>query len=593
MDHPSTASRSPRTTPVIVTKTSTPAARLASQLHERRHVLELAGAFIVILAGGLLLLYINRNQWFFADEWAFLLGRDGGSLHDLIRPHNEHWSTIPVVAYRILFNVFGLTTYLPYMATLVLIHVLLGSLVFLVLRRQGGPWSVAVAAGLFVLFIGRGYENLTWAFQIGFVGSIVAALGAILLLQNNSSRADFGASLLLIIALMSSGIGVAALGGVILTLLFRGEYRRLFWVALAPLLVYGAWFLSQRHLILSSHQPDLIESLLLLPSYVAVGLMSTFEGLVGFGQPVGMGVVVIALAGILVWLAGRRTRLVPTGILGPLLIALTILGLAGLSRASVFGVDQARAPRYVHVTAVLLLVALLGMFVASSWYRTYASTGLILVLTGLILIGVVSGISVLRGHAWFLADVKADGKTQVLAMAAAMTQDDVPVVSDARPIPHSPDISVEAVQRLLLNHPEAVPDTSNVSQDEIDAALVRMQYSINSVPTVEERASLQLAELSDAELVSASSDCISVKAGATDPQVVVQIEGEGMISVESDVTGAIEVFPGDDSAFSQEVATTSNIGPGSPSWIRVAEGVDALRIDPPSGSTTRICGADA
>lgn len=44
----------------------------------------------------------GRAQWFFQDEWTFLSTRDAGSLNGLLRPHNEHWTTIPVIVYRLL-----------------------------------------------------------------------------------------------------------------------------------------------------------------------------------------------------------------------------------------------------------------------------------------------------------------------------------------------------------------------------------------------------------------------------------------------------------------------------------------------------------
>ena len=55
------------------------------------------------------------RQWFIADEWAFLADRDGGDLGDLLRPQNEHWSTIPILVYRGLWHVVGLRSYVPYL----------------------------------------------------------------------------------------------------------------------------------------------------------------------------------------------------------------------------------------------------------------------------------------------------------------------------------------------------------------------------------------------------------------------------------------------------------------------------------------------
>jgi hypothetical protein len=52
-----------------------------------------------------LLLWIDRHQWFSGDEWDFLVRRGvfGHSEIGLLEPHNEHWSTFPVLISRALF----------------------------------------------------------------------------------------------------------------------------------------------------------------------------------------------------------------------------------------------------------------------------------------------------------------------------------------------------------------------------------------------------------------------------------------------------------------------------------------------------------
>src|SRR5258705_13975951 len=70
-------------------------------------------AFIAVEVAALSLwLVLGRNQWFFSDEWDFLAGRTAGDLGDLIRPHDNHWSTLPILVYRLLWWLFGFRTYL-------------------------------------------------------------------------------------------------------------------------------------------------------------------------------------------------------------------------------------------------------------------------------------------------------------------------------------------------------------------------------------------------------------------------------------------------------------------------------------------------
>ena len=75
------------------------------------------GAFVVhmatLAAAGAFLVYDATKQWFYLDEWDFLvyrgihLGRNGG----LFAPHNEHWTTIPILIWRACstWSVYGTT----------------------------------------------------------------------------------------------------------------------------------------------------------------------------------------------------------------------------------------------------------------------------------------------------------------------------------------------------------------------------------------------------------------------------------------------------------------------------------------------------
>ena len=55
---------------------------------------------VVVVAAVPLYLWRGRHQWFYLDEWDYLVARRATSLHDLLRPHNEHWQTLPILAYR-------------------------------------------------------------------------------------------------------------------------------------------------------------------------------------------------------------------------------------------------------------------------------------------------------------------------------------------------------------------------------------------------------------------------------------------------------------------------------------------------------------
>ena len=73
------------------------------------------GAFVAYLLVSIpMALHRGRLRWFVVDEWVLLTGRELDSLHGLLDRHNDHWVTVPVVAFRLLYAVFGIRSYVPY-----------------------------------------------------------------------------------------------------------------------------------------------------------------------------------------------------------------------------------------------------------------------------------------------------------------------------------------------------------------------------------------------------------------------------------------------------------------------------------------------
>jgi len=168
-------------------------------------------AFAAIEAIALpLMLWWDRGTWFQLDDWDFLAARTGGNVGDLFRAHFEHWTTLPILAYRLMWWLFGLRTIAPYEALVILAHLTVAALLRTVMRRAGvGPWLSTVAATLFV-FLGSGAENILVAFQITFVGSLAFGLGHLLLADHDGpvDRRDWLGLLAGLAGLMCSGVGV-------------------------------------------------------------------------------------------------------------------------------------------------------------------------------------------------------------------------------------------------------------------------------------------------------------------------------------------------------------------------------------------------
>ena len=159
----------------------------------------------------IVLLGVGSYHWFFRDDFFFLTGRKATSVNDLFRPHNGHWSTVPILAFRTLWAVFGMRTYVPYQAAVLALHLGACALLRTTMRRAGvGPWVATAVAAAFVLF-GPGEQNIIWAFQIGFTGSLTFGLAQLVLADHDGpvDKRDVFGIVAGVLALLCSGVGIA------------------------------------------------------------------------------------------------------------------------------------------------------------------------------------------------------------------------------------------------------------------------------------------------------------------------------------------------------------------------------------------------
>ena len=105
---------------------------------DRRSERAALGVFVafLVIAACALLFDLGRYFWFQGDEWDFLVNRNAGQLGDLLRAHNEHLTLLPILVYRLLWNLFGLRSYLPYQVPIVALHLTAAALLRVVMRRS-------------------------------------------------------------------------------------------------------------------------------------------------------------------------------------------------------------------------------------------------------------------------------------------------------------------------------------------------------------------------------------------------------------------------------------------------------------------------
>ncbi len=548
----------------------------------------------MLLGGFALLLWINRNQWFYYDDWDFVARTAGVSgSPGLFQPHNEHWSTLPILLWQGIFDIAGARTYIPYLAAMLLTHVALVHLVWRTIVRTGSSAWTATFATAVLICNGAGWENITWAFQIGFIASTASLFAGLLVVENDVlTRRRIGVTWLILVAgLMCSGIGVLAVAVVVLATLLRHRWQRAAWVASVPVATYAIWGFAVH--LRSTLAPVPKSALLHLPDYIWTGLTQTADMVTGLGTVtsvrdsvtgatesgvVSIGVGAILLTVLAVWLV----RTWETGRLSPLVYA-TALGapalflLTGSGRVG-FGISQAASSRYIYIAAFLLLPAAAAATQAllrNVLSRQIAGVVVLLAMT-------IHGVAILDDAAAVSSAQKQISRSRVLAAAALVGQ---PGTVGTTPDPQfAPQLPLDEV--AVLNNQGALP--AQVVPASLSAALDEAtQLQIRIATTQPTDAGAPPSVVDGAVFAGAPSGCLAVGAGTT----ILTFHGPGAVKLLSQqaVDAEVRVI---DPANPGVVALprTVALNPGLPTWITSTAPHEQTMTIATQQGPVRICG---
>lgn len=316
-----------------------------------------AGLLCVLLAmTGVGLAFATRHVWFYIDEWTFIVDRTGPHpAVGILVPHNGHPSVVPALVWRGIWQLVGLRSYLPYLVPVLVLHLVDVALVWVCSRRSGaGPWSCLAVAAVAAVG-GVGAADITWAFQIGFLGSVAAALGAALLVDAPADRAPrrrrppIGAWVLLTLSmscsLMAVPLAVLPFG----TAWARRGLRAALGLISVPGLLLGGYLLAYGHTLFAGSGQSLSPAS--VSTFAVSGIESVLAAVTGVPGTAAVAFVVVLLAlrrGVL----GAGAPLATAGLATVVAEYLFI----GVGRSSQ-GTAAATAGRYAYVAVVVGLPA--------------------------------------------------------------------------------------------------------------------------------------------------------------------------------------------------------------------------------------------
>jgi hypothetical protein len=360
----------------------------------RNSRLVLAGLLVTSAA---LLFYMGRGLSFFYDDWDFVTHDYGGGVHSLLAAHSGNISVFPVAVYKILFHLVGLNHYAVFRSVVIALHVACGTLIYILAARRVPAVPALLAAGL-ILFLGAAWEDLLWAFQVGYLLSATGGLAAWVLLDRRRAWSRVAATACLVVAAGSSSLGIAILVGVAVELAWARRWQD-GWVVAVPVALYALWYLGYGESQVTT------SSLINAPGFAEDLAAASFGALAGrsleWGRP-------LALVGALL-LMRRLARPLPVS---PRLAGLLATGLAlwAITAAARSTISPPEASRYVYLGAIVIVLvaieSLRGVVVSS---RTAALAAVVVALCAL------TGLTALHAGA---TSLRSTSKTVTAELAA-------------------------------------------------------------------------------------------------------------------------------------------------------------------------------
>jgi hypothetical protein len=247
--------------------------------------------------------------------------------------------------------------------------------------RAANPWIATLLAGAFSL-LGAGAENIFWAFQVGFVGGLLAGVTAAYLVdvrELTSARA-IAAGVVGLIAVAMSGTALPVMVAAVVAACYRHGWRRAAAVFGPAVVIYALWLVTHQDSTDDQLAPKGFARLHLIPQYIGSSLVDNL-GRTLFAPELGAPLLVALIAYVVL----RSGQLWAVDPLAVLLAGSAVLFAASsaLTRGGL-GPEQASGSRYTYALIALLLPL---SAIALSRIVAIGAAGIAVVLTFIVLVG--------------------------------------------------------------------------------------------------------------------------------------------------------------------------------------------------------------
>lgn len=553
-----------------------------------------AAHYLSLVLGAVVLAWLGRNQWFFADDWEFIADRGltGHPALGLFVPHTQHWTTGPIIIWRGLLNVFGLHSYIPFLLTAIAVHLVVVHLIWRVAgRAHVGDWTRTAGAALFMVAASNG-TNAMWAFQITLNGTIAIGLGILLLVESNSpmSRPRFGAVIALSLVMVTfSSIAIPMMIAVGVLVLIRHGWRQAMICVLPAAVAFGSWYM------VIGRKP--------LPGNSNVGIRLKLSGsllepatrflghgvAVSIGAPYFLGVVVsmVLLIGLIAWSVSKRRILVgrAAGATSAALAGIVFFALAAVGRATSVQ-DAPTQPRYLYVAGALLLP--LVMVCLDSFVRPLVRRWRIvgpLLLVGVAVLG-YANVAKLRHIAHHQSAIEQILRSRILD-AASQIRTGEPYIAGSTPEPQfTIDLQMDELAKLVSQG--WVPATPPYSKAEVPEVRIQDQIGLGTHPEFDGAGSVNVIRHPGIEVTATGDTCDEITKTTRNGSLALRVDKPGSLEVITPGPVIIKVHLASVRG-GRTLATRTLITSAGTNWLDLAT-TDNLVVIEPQVTALRICG---
>ena len=492
--------------------------------------------------------------------------------------------------YRLLFATVGIGNYAPYRAMVIAGHLGCVVLVYAYAVRRVGSF-LALCAAVLILFLGPGWQNMMWPFQIAWLISLGAGIGALLLLDRDDRVGDVAACVLAGVSLASSGVGIAIALGLAVELAVGRRRWRDAWIVAIPLVLFGLWWLRYQ-------QATPASPIHTVPGFVADSAASALSALVGLAGNVvtaqqsgtllrwGRPLEILALVALIWRLVALRR--VPPRALTLITMVLSFWVITGFGRG-LLGPTSVFPSRYLYIAGVLivLLAVELARDVRVRW-PVGAIVGCVVAAAAIVNVGILrdAGASLRRVAQFTRADLGALDISRRIASPSFRA--DLSVFFGS--VVAGPYFAAEAAYGTPADSPAQLAHEPEDARRAADAELIAIHgLKLRSTSTLPSSGVAPVVDSIEGGRVRTRGSCVTfgAPAGASRAALTVTVPAHGIL-IRADASVAAAAVR----RFAGEFQTVGNIPADSSSALRIGPDLASrpwqLRVVTNTGAT--VCG---